>query len=297
MSDTALPPAAPDRPVKLRLQGVTRSFAAGVSRFTAVRDVSLDVHDGEFLSIVGPSGCGKTTLLNIMAGLDRPDSGSVTCDGNPVQRPGPERLVIFQEPSLLPWLSVAGNVEFGLRVRGVPARERRERAQRFLKMVHLGRFAGRYPFQLSGGMKQRAAIARALAVEPGMLLMDEPFSALDHRSRDLLHLELQELWLATRTTIVFVTHSVEEALRLSDRIVIMSTQPGSVRRIIEVGLPHPRDFFDPTIVRMRASILVDLEDELNRLAAKEGDDDWNIKEGSLRHPARTRVDGAVGSSS
>jgi len=284
------------RAVKVRLEGVTRAFPTGKpgQRFTAVRDVSLDVYDGEFLAIVGPSGCGKTTLLNMIAGLDRPDRGRVLCDGAPVERAGPDRLVIFQEPSLLPWLTVRGNVEFGLRLRGMPPSERRERVEGYLRMVHLSRFAGRYPFQLSGGMKQRVAIARALAVEPAMLLMDEPFSALDHRSRDLLHIELQELWLATRKTIVFVTHSVEEALRLSDRIVVMSSQPGQVRRIIEVALPHPRDFFDPAIVELRAAILVDLEQELSRLASQEGDNDWTVAEGSLRHRAGSGVDSAVG---
>jgi NitT/TauT family transport system ATP-binding protein len=249
------------------------------------------VHNGEFLGIVGPSGCGKTTLLNMIAGLDRPDEGRVLCDGAPVERAGPDRLVIFQEPSLLPWLTVRGNTEFGLRVRGVPAAKRREQVAGYLRMVHLSRFAGRYPFQLSGGMKQRVAIARALAVEPAMLLLDEPFSALDHRSRDLLHIELQELWLATRKTIVFVTHSVEEALRLSDRIVVMSSQPGRVRRIIDIGLPHPRDFFDPAIAELRAAILEDLEQELARLASREGDNDWKVAEGSLRH----RIAGGVGS--
>lgn len=257
---------------KVRLDGVAKIYSTGQGKgtetFFALKDISLDIYDGEFISFVGPSGCGKSTLINLIAGFEKPDEGKLTCEDKPVVSAGPQRLVIFQEHSLLPWLNVMQNIEFGLRVKRVPKKQRRERATHYMKMVHLGRFSRSYPFQLSGGMKQRVAIARALAVEPEMLLMDEPFSSLDHRTRDLLHMELQQIWLQTKKTILFVTHSVEEALRLSDRIVIMASQPGRIRRIIRISLPHPRDFFDPAIVQLRAAILEELEDELNKLALK-----------------------------
>jgi NitT/TauT family transport system ATP-binding protein len=283
---------------KLSLCGVSKMYSSGGngsgSRFYAVQDVSLDIFEGEFIGIVGPSGCGKSTLINLLAGFESPDEGTITCDGNPVAGAGPDRMVIFQEQSLFPWLTVARNIEFGMQVAGVGVQERRERAMHFMKMVHLNRFAKSFPFQLSGGMKQRVAIARALAVGPQMLLMDEPFSALDHRTRDLMHIELQQIWLATRKTIVFVTHSVEEALRLSDRIVVMASQPGHIRRIVQVPLPHPRDFFDPAITGLRAAILEELEDELNILLSREGDNDWKVEKGSLRSRPRPPVAGPVG---
>ncbi|MGD0090236.1 MAG: ABC transporter ATP-binding protein [Planctomycetota bacterium] len=271
---------------KVSLRGVTKHFETGVGkgarRFQAVRAVSLDVSDGEFLALVGPSGCGKSTLLNLIAGLEKPDEGEVFFEGRPVRGAGPDRLVIFQEPGLFPWLTVQKNVEFGLRVLGLDKRERRERAARYLQMVHLSKFRRSLPFQLSGGMRQRVALARALAVEPQVLLMDEPFAALDPRTRDILHLELQNLWLRTHKTIVFVTHSVEEAVRLSDRIVVLGSQPGRVRKIIPVPFPHPRDFLDPELVELRANILREFEEELDLLAKKEGDDDWHLEEGSIR---------------
>jgi len=273
------------RGTKVRLRGVSKHFESGVGdgahRFEALRDISFDVADGEFLALVGPSGCGKSTLINVIAGLDKPDAGEVFFEGQPVQGAGPDRLVIFQDHGLFPWLTVQKNVEFGLRVLGLDKQARRERAARYLQMVHLTRFRHSFPFQLSGGMKQRTALARALAVEPQVLLMDEPFAALDPRTRDILHVELQNLWLQTHKTIVFVTHSVEEAVRLSDRIVVMASQPGRVRRIIPVPFPHPRDFLDPELVELRANILKEFEEELEILVKKEGDDDWHLKAGSI----------------
>ena len=200
---------------KVQLRHVSKVYASGAKRFYALNNVDLDVYDGEFLALVGPSGCGKSTLLNLIAGFERPDQGEVFFEGQPVTKAGPDRLVLFQEHGLFPWLNVQKNVEFGMKVQNISKAERQERAKHYLSMVHLQKFRKSYPFQLSGGMKQRAAIARALAVEPRMLLMDEPFSALDPRTRDILHLELQSLWMQTRKTIVFVTHSVEEAARLA----------------------------------------------------------------------------------
>ncbi|MCW8133103.1 MAG: ABC transporter ATP-binding protein [Planctomycetota bacterium] len=301
---TAEPAAAPPPqgthvpapPAKVRLRGVTKTYARGHSaeRFAAVQDVELEIREGEFLALVGPSGCGKSTLLNLIAGFETPDEGEVLVEGTPVAGAGPDRLVIFQEHGLFPWLTVLQNVEFGMKVRGVPKAERRERALQQLKLVHLTRFQSHYPFQLSGGMKQRAAIARALAVEPQMLLMDEPFAALDPSTRDILHAELQSLWMKTRKTVVFVTHSVEEAVRLADRVVVMASQPGRIRRTIEIGLPHPRQFLDPALAELRASILAELQDELTKIMKREGDDDWHLEEGALRRRPGGRVDHSMG---
>lgn len=283
---------------KVSVQGVSKHFETGVGksarRFEAVKDISFDVRDREFLALVGPSGCGKSTLINLIAGLEKPDAGRIFFEGQPVQGAGPDRLVIFQDHGLFPWLTVQKNVEFGLRVLGLDKRARRERAMRYLQMVHLNKFRRSYPFQLSGGMRQRAALARALAVEPQVLLMDEPFAALDPRTRDILQLDLQELWLQTHKTIVFVTHSVEEALRLSDRIVVMGSQPGRVRAIISVPLPHPRDFLSPAVADLRAMILREFEQELDLLVRKEGDDDWRLKAGSISVRAPRGVDFGVG---
>lgn len=283
-------------PPKVLLRGVTKTYARGHSdeRFAAVQDVDLEIREGEFLALVGPSGCGKSTLLNLIAGFEAPEAGEVLVEGRAVKGPGPDRLVIFQEHGLFPWLTVLQNVEFGMKVLGLPKAERRERALQQLKLVHLSRFQSHYPFQLSGGMKQRAAIARALAVEPHMLLMDEPFAALDPSTRDILHAELQNLWMQTRKTVVFVTHSVEEAVRLADRVVVMASQPGRIRRIIPIGLPHPRQFLDPALAELRAAILGELQDELTKIMQREGDEDWYLEEGALRRRPVGRVDHNMG---
>jgi NitT/TauT family transport system ATP-binding protein len=289
---------APPRTPKVRLSGVSKHYHTGVGRdakqFHAVQGVSLEVHDGEFVALVGPSGCGKTTLLNLIAGFEKPDVGEIFFDGRPVTGPGPDRLVIFQEHGLFPWLTVQKNVEFGLRVLGLDKNERRARAMQYLQMVHLTKFRRSYPFQLSGGMKQRTALARALAVEPQVILMDEPFAALDPRTRDILHVELQELWLQTKKTIIFVTHSVEEALRLSDRVIVLASQPGRVRSEMRVALPHPRDFMNPILADLRARILREFEEELTNLVKKEGDDDWRWQEGSIRAGSGGGVDHSMG---
>lgn len=293
----SLPAAARPQP-KVELRGVTKSYSTGEGKsrrdFHAIEDVSLQIADGEFVAIVGPTGCGKSTILNLIAGFEKPDGGEVLFEGRRVAGPGNDRLVLFQEHSLFPWLTVQQNVEFGLRVLGISKADRRERAQHYLKMVHLQKHRRSYPFQLSGGMKQRTAIARALAVEPRMLLLDEPFSSLDARTRDILHLELQALWMATRKTIVLVTHSVEEGLRLADRVVIMASQPGRIRKVLSIDQPHPRDFLSPAINQMRAMILSELEDELNKLMKKEGDDDWHLEKDSLRRGAGGGLDVDLG---
>src|SRR5262245_54063395 len=226
--------------MRLRVEGVSKTFVDRRRRqVQALHDVSLTVEAGEFVTVLGPSGCGKSTLLHILAGLIPPTRGRVVFEDVPGE--GPVTSIVFQEHALFPWRTVSENVAFGLEVRGVPAAERRARAGRLLEMVGLEGFRERYPSQLSGGMRQRVAIARALAVDPAVLLMDEPLSALDAQSRALMQLELLALWERTRTTIVYVTHQIQEAVLLGDRIVVMTRRPGRVLGERRVGVPRPRD--------------------------------------------------------
>src|SRR5947209_12835083 len=202
--------------IPVRIEGVSKTFAGRSGPVEALRPVNLEVEAGEFVCLLGPSGCGKSTLLNIIAGLEAGSTGEVWANGKKVQGPGTDRVLLFQEAALFPWLDVQHNVEFGLRQAGISARERRVLAQRFIELVHLKGFERSYVHQLSGGMRQRVAIARALALDPAVLLMDEPFGALDALTRDRLHIELETIWAATRKTVVFVTHNVREAVALGD---------------------------------------------------------------------------------
>lgn len=267
------------RGMAISFDGVSKSFTrkAGSTthRFTAVEKSSFAIEPGEFFSIIGPSGCGKTTLLNLLAGLETPDTGTVTVNDVVVEGPGTDRIVVFQEPGLMPWMTVQRNVEYGLKLKGIGKAERRERAREYLRMVHLSRFADALPHQLSGGMRQRVAIARALALEPSVLLMDEPFSALDAQTRDILHEELQRIWQQTRTTILFVTHNLSEAIYLSDRILIMTAAPGNVKGIIRVPFPHPRAKSSPELSIFTANLHEEIKEEVNRVAMQELDPDWN----------------------
>jgi NitT/TauT family transport system ATP-binding protein len=206
----------------------------------ALKDLNLTVRDNEFLTILGPSGCGKTTLLRLIAGLLRWDEGEITIDGKPVRAPGPDRAMVFQNFALLPWLSVVDNVAFGMAIAGVPKSKRHERAQELIETVGLVGFEKRYPTELSGGMQQRVGLARALAVRPKVLLMDEPFGALDEQTRRLLQEELLAIWEKERTTVVFITHSMEEAVLLGDRVVLMSARPGRIEEIFDIPLKRPR---------------------------------------------------------
>jgi NitT/TauT family transport system ATP-binding protein len=209
---------------------------------TALQNLSLDIARGEFVSIVGPSGCGKSTFLNILLGLIRPDGGVMELNGRRIDGPGQDRAMVFQEFGLLPWRTVLGNVELGLELKGVDAEQRRRRAVELIDMAGLAGFASHYPHELSGGMKQRVGLARALATDPEVLLMDEPFAALDAQTRDLMQSELLQVWEKTQKTVLFVTHSIEEAAYLSDRVVVMSARPGRIKRILKVELPRPRDY-------------------------------------------------------
>jgi NitT/TauT family transport system ATP-binding protein len=238
----------------LSLHGVSKRFVSSRHDTTAVDNVSLDVRAGEFVCVVGPSGCGKSTLLNIVAGLDRPDAGQALFDGKPVRRAGADRVVVFQDPALYPWLNVRANVEFGLKIKGVPGKQRRALVDRYLELVNLRKFERAFVHELSGGMKQRVQLARALAVEPRMLVMDEPFAALDAQTRDVLQEELQQIWLRTGATILFVTHNVREAALLGDRVVVMTPGPGRIKAEIPVPLQRPRDIDTHAVVDFAAEI-------------------------------------------
>jgi sulfonate transport system ATP-binding protein len=242
--------AGPATCPKLALEGVSKWFRTPRTSVHALDDVSLEVREGEVVCLVGPSGCGKTTLLDIIAGLTRPDAGRVLADGRPVQGPGRERLVMFQEPALFPWLDAFGNVMFGLKLRGdLSNPERQEIADRFLKLVGLEKFAHAHIHELSGGMKQRVALARALAPDPQVLLMDEPFGALDALTRDQLCEDVQQISQESRKTIVFVTHNVREAVCLGDRVILMSPSPGRIAQTFDISLSRPRDINSVELAR------------------------------------------------
>ena len=225
---------------KISVREVSKVFPLKDEQFVALDRVSLEIEDNEFVTVVGPSGCGKSTLMNILAGLETPSGGSAVVDGAEVQGPGPERGVIFQQYALFPWLTVRQNVEFGLRVGKVPAQVRRERADHFIRMVGLEQFADALPKMLSGGMKQRCAIARAYAVNPSILLMDEPFGALDALTRVTLQEQLLDTWSKEKRTVMFITHDVDEAVFLANRVVVMAARPGRIYDIVDVDLPYPR---------------------------------------------------------
>jgi NitT/TauT family transport system ATP-binding protein len=229
-------------PSKLAIENVSKSFRGASGSVLALDRVSLNVAEAEFVCLVGASGCGKTTLLNIIAGLEKPDSGLVLADGKPVTGPGRERLVMFQEPALFPWLTVFGNVLFGLKLKpNLTSKDRRDVASYYLELVGLSRFERANIHELSGGMKQRVSLARALAPNPRVLLMDEPFAALDALTREQLYGDIQRIWKARRKTIVFVTHNVREAACLGDRVLLFAPHPGRIHEEFTVDLPRPRD--------------------------------------------------------
>ena len=226
--------------VRVRIDNVRKVFNTRNGEMVALNGVNLDIHDNEFICVVGPSGCGKSTLLNIIAGLSEPTSGKVYCDGKEVTGTGTERGVVFQQYALFPWLTVKKNVMFALEMRGVKGKAAEEEAMKYLEMVQLAKFADHYPKELSGGMKQRVAIARAYAAEPEVLLMDEPFGALDAQTRTQLQTELLETWQKKRKTCFFITHDVEEAIILAQRVIIMSARPGRIKDIVDINIPYPR---------------------------------------------------------
>ena len=256
---------SPQPKLALRDLVKTRRSTAG-GTVTAVDHVTLDVFQGEFVCLLGPSGCGKTTILNILAGLDAPTSGQALLDGRPIAGPGPDRAVLFQEPALFPWLSVVGNVEFALKHVGVPPNERRDRAMGWLENVHLANFANAQPHELSAGMRQRTALARALACDPDVLLGDEPFGALDAQARELLQNEVQRVWVESEgsKTFVFVTHNVREAALLADRVLVMTAAPGKLLEEQRIHAPRPRHLDDALVSHVVSEIHDILMLEVNK---------------------------------
>ncbi len=228
------------RPVVLKLRQLSREFDSAQGTVVAIDDISFDAHQREFISVIGPSGCGKSTLIRVVAGLEAPTAGAVLIDDIPVRNPGADRGMVFQNYTLFPWLTVEQNVTFGLKMKGVSKRQAKAVAMHWLDIVNLTAFASHYPAQLSGGMKQRVAIARALANEPRILLMDEPFGALDAQTRCTMQAHLLRIWESVDVTILFITHDLDEAIYLSDKIVILGAHPGRVTEIIEVPVPRPR---------------------------------------------------------
>lgn len=247
-----------------------RKVFEGSPGITAIEDLSMDVYEGEFLCIVGPSGCGKTTLLRIIAGLEKPTSGEVLLRGKPIKSPSPDRTMVFQEYALFPWRTVLGNVMFSLELKGLPKEEAVKEAMKYIRLVGLEGFEKMYPHELSGGMKQRVALARALACNPDVLLMDEPLSALDAQTRNYMQEELIKIWERTKKTIIFVTHNVEEAVYLGDRIVVLTARPAKVKDVINVSIERPRSRFAPDFINLRMRILNMLREEMERTVLERG---------------------------
>jgi ABC-type nitrate/sulfonate/bicarbonate transport system ATPase subunit len=237
---------------KLSVDRVSMVFERDGKRTEVLNNINLEVGDGEFVCLLGPSGCGKTTLLNAMAGFLSPTSGEITVDGELVRKPDPRRVFVFQERGVFPWLTVEGNIGFGLSK--LTKAEREQRIAHYVKMVGLQGFERTYPQELSGGMKQRLEVARALAVNPDMLLLDEPFGALDSITRLVMRGELLRIWEAERKTIIFVTHDIDEAVQLADRVVVMSARPASIRQIVNIDIAHPRDISSPRYLELRDGI-------------------------------------------
>jgi len=272
----------------VELQHVFKSFRHNGVAVDVLRDVNLAVEQGEFACLIGPSGCGKSTVINLIAGLEHPDAGQVVVDGQPVIQPDPSRVVVFQDAALFPWLNVVGNVEFGLRMGGVPAEQRRERALAYVKLVHLTKFARAFPHQLSGGMKQRVAIARALAMKPKILLMDEPFGALDAQTRAILQEGLLGGWQKTKMTLLFVTHNVREATGLADRVFEISSRPGHIKRVYKIEAVRPRQAADAALLAVQRRILASLGEEIAKVMHDELGETIHVPEtASSATPARS----------
>ncbi|RZD37764.1 MAG: nitrate ABC transporter ATP-binding protein [Thaumarchaeota archaeon] len=249
---------------KLEAKNIIKYFSHDSHKLKALGGVNLKIESGDFVCIVGPSGCGKSTFLRIVAGLEKPDEGQIIFDGHPVTETGPERIMVFQEGALFPWLKVQDNVEFGLKMAGIPKEERAKISHRYLDMMQLTKFADSFTYQLSTGMKQRVAIARALVMDPDVLLMDEPFAALDAQTRDLLLVEMQLIWEKTKKTILFVTHNVAEATVLGTKVVVFSNRPSIIKKEFINNFPRPRTAEDESLLKFQQDILLELRPEVKK---------------------------------
>jgi len=254
---------------KLEARNIVKRFDHNGNPVVALDGINLKVDEGDFVCIVGPSGCGKSTFLNIIAGLEKPDSGEILLNGKAITTPGPDRTMVFQEGALFPWLKVVDNVEFGLKIAGIPKNERVQISRRYLDMMQLTKFANSYTYQLSTGMKQRVAIARALVMDPEILLMDEPFASLDAQTRDLLLVELQLIWERTKKTILFVTHSIAESVILGNRVIVLKNRPSKIKKEFVIDYRRPRLAEDQNLVKYQQNILAELRTEVKAQFKKE----------------------------
>ncbi|MFY9299681.1 MAG: ABC transporter ATP-binding protein [Candidatus Nitrosotenuis sp.] len=254
---------------KLEAKNIVKYFDHDGQRLKALGGINLTVEAGDFVCLVGPSGCGKSTFLRIAAGLQKPEGGEILLDNRPITRTGPDRILVFQEGALFPWLRVRDNVEFGLKIAGIPEAERHEISSRYLDMMQLTKFANSYTYQLSTGMKQRVAIARALVMDPEVLLMDEPFASLDAQTRDLLLVEMQMIWQKTKKTIVFVTHSISEAAILGNKVAVFTHRPSMVKKVVQIDYKRPRLAEDEGLMKYQHEILAELRPEVRSKEAEE----------------------------
>lgn len=267
--------------MSLVIKGVNKKFISKHKETYTLDNIDLTFKKGEFICLLGPSGCGKSTLLNIIAGLETPSEGKIYLNDKEINGVGVDRAVMFQESALFPWLKVIDNVEFGMKIAGVPKKERREKALHYLKMVHLAKFQNSFIHELSGGMRQRVALARALTLDSEVLLMDEPFAALDSQTKNILQTELQKVWLATKKTIIFVTHNVEEAVLLGDRVIVMSTNPGKVKKEFKIELGRPRNIENIDLAYITSQVMKELKEEVEKVAKSEYDSDWSIEKNNV----------------
>lgn len=267
--------------MSLVVENVCKQFISKHKTTHTLERINLEIKAGEFICLVGPSGCGKSTLLNIIAGLEECTEGRVILNGTEINGAGPDRAVMFQESALYPWMKVIENVEFGMKMAGVNKDERREKAFKYLKMVHLYKFQNSFIHELSGGMKQRVALARALTLHSEVLLMDEPFAALDSQTKSILQLELQKIWWETKKTIIFVTHNVEEAVLLADRVLVMAAEPGRIKKEFKIQLARPRVLENVDLTYMIADVQKVLKEEVEKVAKAEYDIGWTIEKNTV----------------
>ena len=275
----------------LIVKDVSKEFVSKHKKTSTLENFNLEIENGDFVCILGPSGCGKSTLLNILAGLEKATKGVVILNGNEITGPGPDRTVMFQEAALFPWLKVIDNVEFGMKMAGMPKEVRYQKALHYLKMVHLSKFQDSYVYELSGGMKQRVALARALSLDSEILLMDEPFAALDSQTKMMLQQELQHIWVNTKKTIIFITHNAEEAVYLANRVVVMAANPGRIKQEFKIELARPRQMESCDISYYTSKIMKALKEEVEKVAKAEYDGDWNIEENNVLYSSDTDMGG------
>ena len=279
--------------MSLIVKDVSKEFISKHKKTNTLENFNLEITKGDFVCILGPSGCGKSTLLNILAGLEKATKGVVLLNGNEITGPGPDRTVMFQEAALFPWLKVIDNVEFGMKMAGMTKEDRYKKAIHYLKMVHLSKFQDSYVYELSGGMKQRVALARALSLDSEILLMDEPFAALDSQTKMMLQQELQRIWVNTKKTIIFITHNAEEAVYLANRVVVMAASPGRIKQEFMIELARPRQMESSDIAYYTSKIMKALKEEVEKVAKAEYDGDWNIEENTVLYTSDSDMGGDI----